>query len=383
MHLLKHNIQRDTLQSMLLVMYAFFMPLSLFLNANTVILILLVLIFIADVYNKRAIKFKTTFSLVVYFIILVCSLIYTKALDFGIETVIKSITLTLFPLALSTTSFVSEKQLKSIAIGFFVGNMVVFIISIIYAIGVYKINPLPLREGFSYFTNYVDIHSSYYSIYLIFSTALIFWAFRKDKRFNLFIKIGLVIAIVLMQLYLKSRAGLLSTAALIFIYVILNYRKRIIIFSALGLVVFIFLFNNLDFLNRNLNESTNDRFSVWSSAKDVIVNKPIFGVGIGDYQYELDKQYYLNLFNHGIDDKLNSHNQFLETTVATGIIGLIAFLAIFYFLMKRYFETKSHIILYFVIPTIILMMFDSVLLRQHGIYFFAFFTTLLLKYKPE
>jgi len=386
MRLLKNNILKFS-KEYLLATFAFFLPLSLLFNGNTIVMILLILVSIHEFYSKKTIIYDKTGVLISYFFLLLFSLFYSHEFNTGIKIVIRSLPFLLIPVGLITTKTIDKQKLKSISVGFYIGNLLTFVISLLYAIIIYKNNPLPLEEGFSHFTNFVDIHPSYYSIYLLFSTSLLFWVYKKDRRFTAVIKLILFVVLILIQLYLKSRAGLLATILIICLFTILNHKKKIIA-SVLSIVLALFLIlfktlKNQDFLNRNVVESAIDRLSIWLSSLDVIKKNIFIGVGIGDYQYELDRQYFLNNFDHGIHEKLNTHNQFLQTLVSNGLLGLLLFLSIFYFLFKRYLRFKNEIILYFIATIVILMFFDSVLIVQHGILFFTFFSTILLKIKTE
>lgn len=385
MFLLSLNLFKKGPKVILLFLFTFFMPLSLLLNVNTVVMAFLVIIFIYDVCFGEKITIGNNWFLILYFLILCLSILYSQDFKFGLKTALKSLPFLLLPIGLATTKCITDKQLKALAIALYLGNMLTLLISFIYAISVYKVNPLPLKDGFSYFTKFVDIHPSYYSIYLLFSTTLILWCYRKSKKLSTLVKIVLFLLLIIIQLYLKSRAGLISTVLVFIIYGFFNFRKMLIYFLVFVLILF-FIVNKLvsqDFLNRNTSGSVEDRISIWLSAKDVISNNFFIGVGIGDYQLELDRQYYLNLFNHGINDKLNCHNQFLQTFVSGGVVAFASLIVIFVLLFKKFIKNRADIILYFVIPILVLMFFDSVLVRQHGILFFSFFTTILLKYKPE
>ena len=76
------------------------------------------------------------------------------------------------------------------------------------------------------------------------------------------------------------------------------------------------------------------RIFLWESALSVIKEKPIFGYGISDAQEHFDiartkfqtDEYRENWKAHNL---LDSHNQYLQTTMEHGIIGLIILLYIY------------------------------------------------------
>ena len=362
----------------LLALFGFFLPLSLFFNGNTIVMIVGF-----DLLKKKKFSFDKSMLLVVYFIILSGSFFYSLEQNLALKMIVKSLPFLLLPIGLLTTSSFSKKEINYIGLGLLYGNIITILISLIYGVLVFKKNPLPLKDGFSYFTNYIDIHPSYFSVFILFSIVLLFWA-NKDNKYFSNVKKGIVfILLIAIQLYLKSRAGLIATTLIFFIYGLINFKKKVTLLVVLIPGIILCSFKNNEFLNRNTSTSVDDRVSIWESAIDVIKNNMLFGVGIGDYQLELDRQYYLNSFDHGINDRLNTHNQFLQTFVTSGLIGFLSLIIIFVVLMHDAVKNKNELILYFVIDIGVLMLFDSVLVRQHGILFFTFFTTILIKYKHK
>jgi O-antigen ligase len=74
---------------------------------------------------------------------------------------------------------------------------------------------------------------------------------------------------------------------------------------------------------------------------------------------------------------LRAHNQFLTIAIATGIPGLIVFLALLFYPVFRY--RKKMILVYrsFFIIAALSFMWEDTLETQAGIFFVAFFTVCL------
>lgn len=86
-------------------------------------------------------------------------------------------------------------------------------------------------------------------------------------------------------------------------------------------------------------ESASYRFVIWRIGLNIIIDRPVFGVGLQNITYEADR---INTIkNLGFDDfavhKTSSgmHNVFMQTAVASGIITLV-FLVIFLFVNIKY-----------------------------------------------
>jgi hypothetical protein len=55
----------------------------------------------------------------------------------------------------------------------------------------------------------------------------------------------------------------------------------------------------------------------------------LFGYGIGDFKIELLNQYDVNNFEWGVNEKFNSHNQYLSTMLMGGMFSLISLVSYF------------------------------------------------------
>lgn len=120
------------------------------------------------------------------------------------------------------------------------------------------------------------------------------------------------------------------------------------------------------------------RIEFWKAALGIIKDNLFFGVGTGDVnnvflnQYEkikspLDKQ-----------NRHRAHNQYLEITVAFGVIGFLLFL--FCLLYPIWINRKNLDFFYaaFIIIALSSMLTEDTLETQVGITFFAFFNSFLL-----
>ena len=67
------------------------------------------------------------------------------------------------------------------------------------------------------------------------------------------------------------------------------------------------------------------RIEFWKTGLYIVKNNPILGVGIGDYQEEYFKAYNELKSPLNKENRLGSHNQFVNVCVSFGIIGLLLF----------------------------------------------------------
>lgn len=96
-----------------------------------------------------------------------------------------------------------------------------------------------------------------------------------------------------------------------------------------------------------------------------------FGVGTGDYQDKLNKQYESIQFKAGITRGFNNHNQYLAEFLKTGVLGGLLFILLIISLLKQI--QKEHFFYSYLITFFALgCMVESYLDRQHGIIILAF-----------
>ncbi|MBG6131712.1 O-antigen ligase [Aquimarina sp. EL_43] len=151
-----------------------------------------------------------------------------------------------------------------------------------------------------------------------------------------------------------------------------------------GILLFFFLLfstsvkNNLleyaqGYLKRDTSWALEERLDGWSASLEAVSESYIFGYGIGDSQKVRDKYFYIHGFDVGIDNEYNSHNQYIEILIIGGIFGLILFLSMYFKLILLYLKTFNTNILCFFLLLFVIMITESILVRQHGIVFFSFF----------
>jgi putative inorganic carbon (hco3(-)) transporter len=155
--------------------------------------------------------------------------------------------------------------------------------------------------------------------------AMFFWGFVqfvKRKKLRL-IFYGLVTLTIFADLYTFSRG---SYAALIVSVIVLGFLKdrKLIVIAA----VFLFTWqaivptavrervNMTQNSNGKLEDSAQERVSLWQAAEEQILSDPVLGIGFASYQ----------MGNH-VDGLKDTHNWYVKVMVETGIVGMIIVLA--------------------------------------------------------
>lgn len=122
------------------------------------------------------------------------------------------------------------------------------------------------------------------------------------------------------------------------------------------------------------------RLEFWKTAKKIIAEQPLFGVGTGDVQDAFDLQYYLDQTSLSEKNRRRAHNQYLTFWLTYGVFGLLYFL--FYLLWPL--KGNEHGF-YPAFLAIVMLSFltEDTLETQAGVTFFAFFNSLFVLGIPQ
>ncbi len=133
--------------------------------------------------------------------------------------------------------------------------------------------------------------------------------------------------------------------------------------------------------NKGNTSSTKARLIIWNVTLQLI-NQNKFGVGGGDIKDVLIKEYSDLGLTEYANQKLNPHNQYLQTALALGIVvGLFLFLSMIY-LMIYSFKHNNTILLIIITLLFTSMFFESILENQAGVVFFMFMIYFNLTLSP-
>jgi O-antigen ligase len=255
----------------------------------------------------------------------------------------------------------------------------------------------PFREVL-YDLNYVELHPTYYSLWIYFSALfLIEDTFRQKKTYKVVLKTILVIFLISTALLFSSRGPLIGFF-LAFIIILLSHirtLKKKLFFLALVFTVLSVTISQMSFLKSrfideftaqefrppvgNAHTSTNIRVGIYTCVLQIFNDNKLIGVGIGDVQEELDEcyqQFHTRVYE---ESNYNTHSSYFNILLATGIVGLIIFLTVFIYQFKLAFSSKNKLYLAFLILVAVAMLFENILIRMHGAVFFALFNSIFVK----
>jgi O-antigen ligase len=332
---------------------------------------------------------------------------YSDNTEIGWNNVVKRISMALFPIILLSPGEMIKQNIKFL-LQIFCCSTFLFILfcfgyatynSVGFQHGILTFNPnLPVQKWLNYYYGAIlaiDQHPSYLSMDVLFSVFIAFESFF-DKSINIIRRFGWLIISILLLIsiyFLSARAGLLAAIILLPVYFfIITFRKRNFRYALVFVLIEVLLLIPVVLKNPRVSlylaktseksfvEAANvdGRIIIWKAAISIVQKNLIFGVGTGDVNDALVKEY-KNIGNKElIEKKLNVHNQFIEVLLENGIIGFTIFIFILGTMSYLAISKRQLIYMIYILIICIFFFFESMLYRFAGIAFFALFSVLLL-----
>lgn len=345
---------------------------------------------------------------ILFFAWQIIGMLYSDNPKEGWRNITIRLSLFLFPLVLISPGDMIRRKVTTLLRLFALSTFFYLIICFGYALyrsinfqnGILTFNPhLPVYTWLNYFyASELAIfqHPSYLSMYALLSVFIAFESFfdrlvsKNQRIFWLLVSIILLVSIYL----LSSRAGILATIITVPLYFSYKYRimdvnRKVGLFVLLSIFILVpILISNprlnyyfkgeskKEWSNKMLKES---RIIIWKAAFNIIRHNVVFGVGTGDIQDELNKEYKrIGDTDLALDKNLNAHNQFIEVLLANGLIGLILFFSLFGMMLYISISERNLIYMMFILIVLFSFLFESMLNRLAGVSFFALFSFLLV-----
>jgi O-antigen ligase len=112
------------------------------------------------------------------------------------------------------------------------------------------------------------------------------------------------------------------------------------------------------------------RSEIWSISYQLAMEHKMLGIGSG-----YNNENYLTAEESQIVNQetsfINAHNQFLQTFLEHGIIGLCVFIFLIIYSFYYAIKTKNYLLLMLLISLFFNILFESMLERGHGIFTFS------------
>lgn len=377
----------------------FFISLPLKNNYNTISILLLVLLSISRLKSIQLNKLLNYKASIVYFVLACVSLLYTSNLNAGQQSILGHSLFLIIPLLFTIFDFRFHK-IKLILQGFVIWICCLALYSelaVLYEVYLSgeKLNVF-FRKDYSYIFlgNRIGIHPPYMALYTSFSIFLLISMLGKNIKKNLLCILG-VLLLSFHTIHLSSR---LPIATLSVIGLILSFQQLkkhhshlksfIILFICSGVILsllfsvrstryrFMELFG-MQYDSGLYIKSGPSKIAQWKAAYYANSNTFI-GEGIGDANEKIiASNTELGLIKNA-NRKYNAHNQYLQTYVGLGALGLMVLLWMFYSAWHKK-PSDFKINNYFLIYILIVFLTESYFQRHHGLAFIIFFLSLAIQ----
>jgi O-antigen ligase len=228
------------------------------------------------------------------------------------------------------------------------------------------------------------------SLYLFFTGATRRWLWLGAAGFLFFTMIMLQGRINILAMFAVLGLGALIAAIRQRVYKVLAIPALAIVifgvilfFGSSGIKARFFEMPDLSYdITGNHFTSATYRLAEWSSAMMAIEKAPVFGHGIGDANPELVSVYEERGFREGVKRKFNAHNQYIETTLALGVAGLLILFLLLGFYVKTGLRNQNLLLIVTLIFFALCMVTESMLQRVWGVLLFNTFLPLLTLMNP-
>ncbi|MBP2654170.1 MAG: polymerase [Firmicutes bacterium] len=160
--------------------------------------------------------------------------------------------------------------------------------------------------------------------------------------------IGAITLSMVALVFNGTRGAWIAIAVTFIVYGLLNLKRD---FKAIaGILAVLMIFGVLFASNNQIkerfnsiadmsNQSNSERVLMWRSAWNMFLDHPITGVGAGNYPKQYQTRYILPEAKERMQG--HPHNNFLNTMAETGIVGCLAFVYMFGYILVYFFRRRG------------------------------------------
>lgn len=364
----------------------------------SVLSIIIALWFLTSFFNgnqrniKEGVKNNAFIWSVLFFLITCISAVLSSNHSDAVSAIEIKISFVVLPYLLFCFNWPVD-VLKRFVVAFVSGCLFACIYLIVRAT-IYAVNGHP---EYYFYTSFSDfIHASYFAMYLVLAIIfiLVFYpTWYKAQKNILYSAYGFLVVFILTVFLCSSKLGILSLFICLPVTVLvksgikLNFRT--ILFSVLLLAATLFIaarlfptpFNRINTMlsvsnkqiDKTSSESTAVRLLIWEQCFSLAKQHWLMGVGVGDANTRLYEAYVKNGLTGAYEHRLNAHNQYLQTSVGMGLIGLVTLFMLTCWQLIQAFRRSNFTGLMFFVIIVLNFFVESMLQTAAGVLFFTFF----------
>jgi len=378
------------------VLLAFFIPVIKYGIQIPILLFILTWFFYPKVSFKKVWWPFLVFSGLYIFHLI--GMTYTEHVSLGINDLTEKLSLLLFPFLFAKAKPINRNFRRYAIIAFAIGCAVSVIISFIISGVAYSesrnIGEFYMSEFSPFF------HPSYFAMYINLAIAILLTVVTSFKfsKLQLVLLWVLILFFSLSLVFPTSKMGFIVFTFLVGFF-LLKWATQKAFFKLNTLLLLLVGLSTLAFIKfdpvaqsrvnsaiefvdgekkaeeTNQIESNAARIFAWKATLSEIGKHP-FGVGTGDVNVVLENHFRENGLEELAEKGLNPHNQYLQSALALGIPALLWFLYSLLYPFGKIFRSKDWLYAFFLCMMALNLLVESMLEKQSGIIFFAFFNAL-------
>lgn len=341
---------------------------------------------------------------VLFYVIYLVGTFWTNHWDIASKYLEYKLSLLIFPILLS---FRPKKPLNfaSIALVWVVSVIIASLLGIVQAIDCYQNG----GGNLCFKTSFVSPihHPTYFSAFHLLAIAFAWWgAIFKKKWFRWWWVIAFTVFSLGLHGAMQSLSGMLSLMLLfggaLLYFIHLRWGRVASVIALVGVPVLFgvviktvpqvrgewegatsFLTEYFDDPNQFVHSraqpptGSEQRLVMWTISVQGIAETPL-GLGTGNVDAYLQERL-LSINQEELAEKnLNPHNQYLQTGLEIGLVGLFVFLLLLGYFIYYSLKKRNYLLLIVVGSLAFNCLFESMLQRQSGIVFYTFWTLFLI-----
>lgn len=348
-------------------------------------------------------------SCLLFYVLQIISLAYSEDIEEGLIHVQLKSALLFVPAAIYFAAFLNEAFRRRVMTGY----LFIVIVASLYCLGIAfsKYLETGSKDAFFYFELVKPFghHAIQYSLLVMFGALYTMDRLtRAEYLFNPALHLVLASFLLIVIMLLSSKLVIAITIACVGYYLLKMIRTRnkqrwILPVAVVGCVALTFgvmftsnpiskrfdeiIAGDISMINQDkFNQGTyfnglQFRLIQWRFLREILNenNGWISGVGIGDGQHELDEKYIATDMYTGEESRgdhgflgFNTHNQFYESLLQTGILGLAAYILIVISMVSMVIRTRNSVLTFITISLLAYTLNESVFETQYGMMIFLF-----------
>ncbi|WP_366519360.1 O-antigen ligase family protein [uncultured Dokdonia sp.] len=328
------------------------------------------------------------------YVALLVTLLYTEDIDYGIKKLFTMSSIIIFPIIFA---LLSKKEIHYV-FSIIEKYLLAYIVSVLlFCVGTFTYLFLDSESFLSLTTLFpkriitdlgkYSIHPIYLSIHLGIGLLFSFYILFKQKTRNNKIFLSLVsIPFIFFLMILSNKGVLIGLFVILVLYVLLIFKKKFLkvylaSFIAVLFIIFLVPKTKNSFMELVKIEDiqvakitpSNIRYTIYKTTQELIIQSPLLGYGIGDYNNVLLEKYDKDGNQLLVEGKYNAHNQYVSLLLIGGMMALLAFFTTVGINLIYAIRYNNQLLILLLIFYMIVMFTENILERESGIIFFAFF----------